>query len=361
MRPQINITTANIVRDNEGNIIFKQQVAPIFQPKKMNILLDPATANGTVGIVRNAGLGDILMITPAIKALKKRRPDLEIDYWVPPYHIGLLDHNPYCNGKALSEGMALPPDNVCDEYDHFCILNNYVEMHQLNFTIPRPDLFAMALGVTIEDTTPLYYIEESERDWALGWLLSQGLDPNKKTVGICGRGIWFWRSWPIRHIKTATLMLVDDYNVVITDHNNQFDIGVPGPIYACGFPLRQIAAIMSHFDVMVSPDSGMYHLAAALGVDMVVLFSAIKPDLRVSKYHNFTAIAAGLPCQPCNSDDGRLMATCGAKCITELDPSLVVAEIKRRLEGKAQVKEYVTQGMQLPGFVASGEKFRVVG
>jgi ADP-heptose:LPS heptosyltransferase len=98
--------------------------------------------------------------------------------------------------------------------------------------------------------------------------------------------------------------------------------------------LRIMAALLESADVFVGQDSGLAHLAAALGVPSVVIFTGyVPPDM--FGYPQNINLAPELPYAPCWCADG--CAPCkGEICTRAVQPEAVLAGILRILDEKGR-------------------------
>ena len=97
-----------------------------------------------------------------------------------------------------------------------------------------------------------------------------------------------------------------------------------------GMDLRLIAAILEAADAFVGQESGLAHLATALGVPSVVLFTGyVPPD--VFGYPQNINLVPDLPYAPCWEMDG--CPPCRAEiCTKAIQPDLVLETARGRLD-----------------------------
>jgi lipopolysaccharide heptosyltransferase II len=65
--------------------------------------------------------------------------------------------------------------------------------------------------------------------------------------------------------------------------------------------LREVAALLAGADVLVTPDSGLLHLASAVGTATVSLFGASNKEKWAPKGREHRILSAELPCSPCSA------------------------------------------------------------
>ncbi len=265
-------------------------------------------------------LGDALMTTPALDVLKAARPDLSVDILaLSPVAAEVYRHNPRANQVLAWPGADA--DRLRREYAvalHTHPDPDYPALTRLGLPVATPaagaprtshqaqvqvDFIVRALGLAAAPCTPGYRFDVAEADTtaAQTLLLQQGYRPGHDVlVGCvpgCGRlahRTWkFWRplvhkrAWPVAAwCELARLARADQPRVrlVVFGHGREERLArhlrraAPDCIYAVNaLSLAATAALMNQLCVLVTPDTGLLHLACARGVAMVGLFGATDP------------------------------------------------------------------------------------
>ena len=86
--------------------------------------------------------------------------------------------------------------------------------------------------------------------------------------------------------------------------------------------LGQVAPLLAHCDLYLGNDSGVTHLAAALGVRTVALFGPTDPVQWRPRGKSVTVITRGVECSPCGVSTMRSCAH--RKCLSRLNPETVI-------------------------------------
>ncbi len=289
-------------------------------------------------VVRSDKIGDVVLTTPAIAALRKRFPEAYITGAVSQVAAEIYRANPHLDSHivmdpALYSGFlgfwrlvrrfrAEKPEVVV-VFQAFMrvglavlfsgaryrigplskwwswLCYNYgrrqnrsaVEMHEADYNIQ----LLRELGITVADTwekTSLNVREESRRE-ALKFFAEKGLSKRFKTVaihpGMAGSAL----NWPEGHYINLGRRLVRRYNVVVTGGPGEaalvervFQGIARQQSYSPDSPtftkyigekgLAETAAILEQCDGMVAPSTGPMHLAVALGKLVVTVFPPIK-------------------------------------------------------------------------------------
>jgi ADP-heptose:LPS heptosyltransferase len=101
----------------------------------------------------------------------------------------------------------------------------------------------------------------------------------------------------------------------------------PGPVDLGGrTSLPALAAVLSGANVVVAPNTGAAHLAAAVGTPVVSLFAPVVPAARWAPY-GIPAIVLGGQDAPCAGTRARVCPVPGHPCLDLIDPADVTAAV----------------------------------
>ena len=252
---------------------------------------------GRVLLVRSGGLGDLLFTTPALREIKRRFPECHLTAAVAAHHQRVLQNNPDVD-------VVTTRDRAYADAPHAFIadLEYYVETAPRQQEVGRVELFAGALGVGgLEDSALRYFTTAGERRRAAETL---GED-SRPTVVVQPHG-----SCPARHCTAARMQQIiaglrgRGWRIV-TLGNYAPDGGWGSDLDLSGqTDLAQAAAIIEMADAYLGLDSGLTHLANALGKPVVALYGPIDGKLRVSGHARCTVLQgnAYANCEPCNDN-----------------------------------------------------------
>jgi len=67
--------------------------------------------------------------------------------------------------------------------------------------------------------------------------------------------------------------------------------------------VEQLIGLLAVAGVVVTMDSAVLHIAAALAVPTVAVFGGVDPDYRVRQDQAVVVVQADMPCCPCNKDE----------------------------------------------------------
>lgn len=94
--------------------------------------------------------------------------------------------------------------------------------------------------------------------------------------------------------------------------------------------LSRVASLLGRCDLYLGNDSGVTHLAAALGVRTVALFGPTDPVLWAPRGKKVVVISRNVECSPCSD---QIMKLCPHRmCLTEMSPQTVIGTIETLME-----------------------------
>lgn len=146
------------------------------------------------------------------------------------------------------------------------------------------------------------------------------------------------KRWPAEHFATLAQQLNQDaYTVWIIGSAKDQDIGARIEqlshglaINLCGrTQLADAIDLMSAADLVVSNDSGLMHVAAALERPLIALFGSSSPQFTPPLSQQVVIMQHPVPCSPC------FARTCRyghLDCLTQLSPEAVMAAIRTLLQ-----------------------------
>jgi lipopolysaccharide heptosyltransferase II len=335
--------------------------------------LDNALPPRRVLVIRPGGIGDAVLFIPMLRALRAAWPNAELDLLAEHRNAsviaptGLVGHV-YRYDRFPIDLLAILRrryDLVIDTEQFHCLSAIVAWLtrapRRIGFgTTLRRRLFTQAIGYNLETyeaemflalaraatgeecqwdpDTPFYPLPDAARQFA-----QQALQPLKlkHKVAIHPGASIPERRWPTeRYARLAQLLAEHGAGVVVL--GGPTDVAAAAQIasaldvsthvnLAGSCSLVQAAAVVADCDMYVSADSGVLHLAYALGTPTVHLFG---PGV-LSKWgppgHRFRSIAAQVPCSPCTTYGYTPPCCQGMVCMLKITPEDVFAAVQAQL------------------------------
>jgi len=283
------------------------------------------------------GLGDLLMMTPGLRALSLRQAS-PITFAVPAPFLPLFAHNPDVVAVDIA-GPPLDPRSFTRWFDLTRCPASVVESR----TAPRVrknriELFAAGLGVGRRELDrvgrrPRYLVQAAERTWAQD-LLAPLRRTRRRLVGVQLHAADSYRDYP--WMPGLVARLAEELGVVVF-HGSKVE-GFDGPgLFRCDrFPLRQSAALLEQCDAFVGPDSSFLHFAAAFDRPSVLVAGPVDGRLRAGDYPRCEVVdaRAELGCVPCWRHEHSDCKTGGSRvsaCMAHLPVERVLARVRAQL------------------------------
>jgi len=326
-------------------------------------------------VVAPSWVGDTMLMHPMLVRLKQRHPDCLIDVLAPPWTEELLQQMPEVNetitnqfphgalqlAARISLGMQLRDKN----YDQAIVLPNSfksalvpffagipirtgfvgemrygllndsrkLDKHALPLMVERFAQLAEQPGDTITRPLPQPHLQISAEKRQLA-LNKFNLNLDKPVAVFCpGAEYGSAKRWPIPYFaELAQHLQQQGYVVWITGSPKDQEIGdkivALGNLSArnlCGATnLAEAISLLSCASLVISNDSGLMHLAAALDLPMLALYGSSSPSFTPPLSHHAQIIKIDIPCSPCFKRECPLGHF---KCMKNLTPQMVAEHI----------------------------------
>jgi heptosyltransferase-3 len=301
--------------------------------------------NPNILVINVARIGDTLLTTPVLRAIKETLPGCRITCLAHPKRVDVLQGLPWIDElgvvtprRAVWRGRFAHRQRNYDYalvYGHDAPLIHYaarVAQRVVAFTQPEAALnrllwkciaippvreklsaveehllLATALGVRTSDHRLAYAPLASELDAARAWLTQHARPGAAPLIGfqVSSFPTKAYRDWPLEYFAELGKLILNvwpEAEIVILGGDEsrgkalslRRQLGAHVLVAAGKLNLRMSAAVMTQLALYVGVDTGPTHLAGALGVPMVALYHcrhrsrrfapALHPKLRVVEH-----------------------------------------------------------------------------
>jgi len=253
------------------------------------------------------GIGDLLMMTPALHALKRKYPNREIHLAIPRRYFPLFQGNTDVRLIDI-EQEGLDPL----AYKKWFNLTDCPAARVESRTAPkvkrtRIELFARSMGIGWWRTKrmaklPRYFVTPEDKAFQQTFWREHRLMA-ETVIGVQLHSDEVYRDYP--HMPQLVARLAHDYHVIVFDTERIDGLEGERIVKVEGLPMRKAFALAAACDAIVAPDSSFVHLAAALDVPCVGLYGPIDGELRTKHYPRcvFLDVRSKLGCLPCWRND----------------------------------------------------------
>lgn len=322
-------------------------------------------------LVRFSSLGDVLLMTPLIRALRARHPAATLtavtkESWAP-----LLSANPH-----VDEVVTITPgDSVVGlarglrgaSYTHRLDLHSSARSRMLRLLVPghwdsfrtrrrerrtlirqKRDIYgihvpvaeryfeaAAELDVRPDGGPAELFISPAAEARADAWLAARQLDESAPLVALAPGAAHATKRWPLAHWRALAAQLGQSgaSTVVLGDTREREAAacvvaagGASSASAAGDLDLQASGALLRRCRVLVSGDTGPMHLATAVGTPVVALFGPTVELFGFFPYNaRATVLERPLTCRPCSSKGGPHCPLGHQRCLTEILPDEVMA------------------------------------
>lgn len=339
-------------------------------------------------IIGPSWVGDMVMAQTLFQCLKVRHPDCAIDVLAPEWSRPILERMP-----EVREALSFPlghgvlelatrrriGKSLAGRYDQAILLPNSLKSALVPFfagipvrtgwkgemrygllndvrtldkaryplMIERFMALAYAPGVELPQPypRPSLSIDPATRDAALA---SFGLTLDRPVLALCpGAEFGETKRWPSEHYaRVAEHKIREGWQVWLFGSKKDHPVGedicsrlIPGlreeVVNLCGeTSLAQAIDLLSCAASVVSNDSGLMHVAAALNRPLVAVYGSTSPQFTPPLAEQVEIIRLGIECSPCFDRTCRFGHY---NCLVQLEPRVAVDALDRLVAHPVEV------------------------
>ncbi|MGI8482368.1 MAG: glycosyltransferase family 9 protein [Chthoniobacterales bacterium] len=285
-------------------------------------------------VIRGGAIGDFVLTLPAIRALRERFATAHVEILGHKQIIALADHRFYADVTRSIDDAALArlftpeselPKAVVDYFEGFDLVLSFLSDPDKTFeqnikrcgvrnyiaAVPRAldsdkrhaaAQLARALrviGVTVTDFSAQLYPSEEDRVVAQSYV-AELPGPIAAIHPGSGRPT---KNWPVAKWSTLGSALLDSRCIssiiTVTGEADRDQLAYlqdcwrgKSVRYATHLPLPHLAAIIERCSLFLGHDSGISHIAAAVGTPSVLLFGPTNPKIWAPQSKNVTVLTS---------------------------------------------------------------------
>ena len=225
-----------------------------------------------IGIISWGGLGDVLLMTPALRCIKKQYSKANITVFCDPFHEPILRNNPNIDRLQLS-GRGVGKKELRR------LFRKMDKVYRTDYAMYRPSmsnsehatsLIGKILDVTIDNYQIELYLDEYEERMAIELVTSF-----KFPVTICVNSTHNNKDWPIpKWVGLVNKIKEVDFIQI----GEATDVEIKGCIDMRGkTTVREAFSIVKHSRLVIAVDSLWNHVSNAVGTKGIILWGPGNP------------------------------------------------------------------------------------
>ncbi len=343
---------------------------------------EEALHNFKILIIKFSSLGDVILSTAAIKAIRDKfaQENYKITFLVGEESKDALLRCPYidellvCDFKNKDKGLfgllrlarVLRKQNFdlvidlqnnrrshilsaltfsLDRYGYDNRKFGFLLNHRLKDERPAMDPLThqfrilKMLGLELKDPSLGLWPTQEDEKYIDELFDAQWLSSHQRVVGIniSASSRWSSKNWPLHNIaRLCEELSLRQIRVVLTGTEkdlasvNQLNHMLKNlkPINACGkTTINQLASLIKRCSVYVSPDSASLHIAASMQVPFVALFGPTDHRRHLVPGKKYMVLKKDLGCNPCYKSKCK-----NARCMKLIEPEEVLEAIDSLLK-----------------------------
>ncbi len=329
-------------------------------------------------IIQTAFLGDVILITPLLRALNEILPSTRLDVLLIPETSALLKYNPY-----VHDILTFNKRKLRNKFFSFGRLIFEIQKRQYDAAISVQSSMTSALimalaGIptrigfsrqkllthSVPHVAGVHKIQKVLRllepftdkkfdmQTALHWspaeaaradaIIAPLRDNHARIIGIAPGSIWYTKRWLKEYYADLVMRLERDHiQSVIIGGKDDWELGEfvragSAAVNLAGkLSVLESAALIERLDLMVTNDSAPLHIANAVKTDVIAIFGPTVTDFGFYPFRdNDQVIEVELACRPCSSHGGKKCPLKHHLCMKNISPERVFNAVKAKLQGK---------------------------
>ena len=323
-------------------------------------------------------IGDMVMLTPALRALKRTYPKSNLTLLLRPRVADLMQTHPYVDTCIVDNkterryrSFASLVRQIRDKaFDIAVILHPTSFRNALLPFLARVPIRVgakvggrgMLLTLSCEDNTEIHEVDrylrvlqllnidtppsflefwhtDADRQFVERLLRAEGVLPDDRIIALNLGTTWATKRWDILNFAGVIQQiahLAPEIKIVLTGSSTEQKLAkaLPASLLAINLvgkiDILQLGALLERCDVCLTCDSGPMHIAAAVSTPTVALFGPTSP-VRHQPYGTLhTIVEKSVSCRPCYKQSCR-RRDAPHLCMKEIGIAEVVSALEIRL------------------------------
>lgn len=314
-------------------------------------------------VIRLSSIGDILLTTPIVRALKATFQGAQIDFLTKPNFAPLLEGNPALTTIFATENIEpkQPYDLVVDlqhsltsrkyhrlgekavcyqkeNWKKFLLVNFKVNLYrEYESVVERYAKSLAPFGIRLDEKGCEVFLNHEEMSFG-----KKHRTTGTPVLAVCFGARHFTKRFPPERFANALNRLLEKNAIDIWLLGGKEDAPIADEIlsnmrskssvknFSGRHNLRETAAMLAQADAVLSNDTGLMHLASAFQKSMVVLFGSSVKEFGFLPYKSAFQLleVEGLKCRPCSHIGRDSCPKSHFKCMRDISEERLVSAVE---------------------------------
>ena len=325
-------------------------------------------------LVRFSSIGDVILTTPLVRAIRRRHPTARIGYLVREDMADLVRHNPHIE-RVFTWKHRTPLGPVAQllnqtDWTHRLDLQGSLRSRRLRHLMggdwsgyskhrirrslliatrrrlgghlgPVVERYAEAasgLDITLDDGPAEVYTSVEAEQRAAAFAERHRLGQRRRLFALIPGAAHFTKRWPPEYWAALVDRLAPANDLVILGGKAEVELAASlaaraphGVVSAAGeMSLLETAALLRRSAAAAGGDTGVMHLATAVGTPTIAMYG---PGVEEFGFFPWQAKARVLQvdigCRPCSAHGSARCPRGHHRCLRDISPQAVAAELER--------------------------------
>ncbi len=318
-------------------------------------------------VIRLSSIGDILLTTPILRAIKATFQSAEIDFLTKPTFTPLLQGNPNLTNILTTENFKpdqhynlvvdlqhnlfsrkyhrLGKKTVCyqkENWKKFLLVNFKVNLYRgYESVVERYAKSLAPFEVRLDEKGCEVFLNHEEMEFGKSHRTME-----KPVLAVCFGARHFTKRFPSERLASTLNRLLEKNRIDVWLLGGREDAPIADEIlkeirekssvknFAGKHTLRQTVSILASANAVLSNDTGLMHIAAALQKPMVVLFGSSVKEFGFLPYKAPYQLleVERLTCRPCSHIGRETCPKSHFKCMLDIPENRIVEAVKNALK-----------------------------
>lgn len=326
-------------------------------------------------VFRQSSLGDVILTLPVIKELSLTFPEAAIDFLTKKQYAAVVEFNPAIrntitfgdnaefreilkiirkqkynliidlqkNFRSLALSVFSPRSRKIGYKKRRLAREMIVRKPSLNLSVDHTVNAYFhtlrRLGISSELSPPEITLSADAKEFAEKFIADSFPGSPSTFIALCPGAKHDEKKWPHEHFRAVAEILLEDETIALivissADDIPPDDLGLSHSRIAIArdFEILRVAALLSHCRAALTNDSGLMHLANAVGTKVAAIFGPTSPRLGFSPtLPGSVIISNNVFCSPCSLHGEKPCRQPRKYCFENIDPRQVADIILKML------------------------------